>query len=82
MNTDHSCSILVVEDSEDIRELEVLFLQNSGYHVAAASNGKEALTTLASMPKPCLVLLDLMMPIMNGYQFLSTIKKTKEYSNI
>lgn len=82
MNANHSCSILVVEDCEDLRNLEVAFLENSGYKVATAANGLEALNALASMPTPCLVLLDLMMPIMNGYQFLNNVKTTQEYSHI
>lgn len=79
---DDSCSVLVVEDCEDLRELEVSYLESFGFKVASASNGQEALNILSSIPKPCIVLLDLMMPIMNGRQFLNTIKKIEEYSNI
>lgn len=79
---DNSCSVLVVEDCEDLRELEISFLESFGFKVASASNGQEALSILASIPRPCIVLLDLMMPIMNGRQFLNTIKKTEEYSSI
>lgn len=66
-------SILVVEDDEDIRSALVDLLESEGYHVEPASNGKEALDKLSTIEKPCLVLLDMMMPIMNGRQFLDKI---------
>lgn len=78
----NSCSVLVVEDCEDLRELEVSFIESFGCKVASASNGQEALNILASIPNPCIVLLDLMMPVMNGRQFLNQIKKSEKYSNI
>jgi CheY-like chemotaxis protein len=61
--------VLVVEDDEDIREVFVQVLEEAGYSVEAASNGKEALALLRSGSRPGVVFLDLMMPIMNGYEF-------------
>lgn len=73
-NTRGKCrTILIVEDDEDIRSVMVDLLESEGYTTKAASNGREALDVLDSMAKPCLVLLDMMMPIMNGRQFLDTI---------
>ena len=66
-------TILIVEDDEDIRNVMVDLLESEGYITEAASNGKEALDLLEAMGKPCLVLLDMMMPIMNGRQFLDTL---------
>lgn len=66
-------TILIVEDDEDIRSVMVDLLESEGYITKAASNGREALDVLDSMAKPCLVLLDMMMPIMNGRQFLDAI---------
>ena len=63
-------SILVVEDEKTIRESLVALLENEGYTVYSASNGKNGLEALKSMPRPCLILLDFMMPIMNGQEFL------------
>jgi CheY-like chemotaxis protein len=68
-------SILVVEDDDDIRNLLVELLEAEGYKTEAAINGKDALDKLSVIPKPCLVLLDMMMPIMNGREFLDTIMK-------
>lgn len=68
-------SILVVEDNTDIREALVEILESEGYHAESAVNGKEALNLLYAINKPCLVLLDMMMPIMNGQEFLERIMK-------
>ncbi len=61
--------IFIVEDDEDIRCMLRQVLEFSGYHVALASNGREALDLLHGGLKPCLVLLDLMMPEMDGIEF-------------
>ena len=64
--------ILIVDDEP---ELEVLarYLELEGYSVLTASNGEEGLLALASCRKPCIVLLDLMMPVLDGYGFLQRL---------
>jgi CheY-like chemotaxis protein len=62
-------TVLVVEDDDDFRELERTMLQASGYDVITAANGVEALAILQTR-HPCVILLDLMMPIMDGLTFL------------
>ncbi len=62
-------TIVVVEDDLDIREALTQILEFEGYVVASASNGKEALDYLRSHERPALILLDLMMPVMDGWQF-------------
>jgi CheY-like chemotaxis protein len=62
-------SILVVEDDTAIRETLKFALEMSHYSVFTAANGQEALDVLSTIPKPCLILLDLMMPVMNGWEF-------------
>jgi len=69
-------SILVVEDDQDIREAVSELLELEGYTVASASNGQEGLSVLASLRQPCLVLLDLMMPVLTGYEFLERLRIT------
>ena len=61
--------ILVVEDDFDIREALTQILEEEGYWVRGAANGKEALDVASSGRVPSLILLDLMMPVMNGWQF-------------
>ncbi len=62
--------ILVVEDDRDIREAVVEVLEEEGYGVSAAGDGAQALRVLdESERQPDLILLDLMMPNMNGFEF-------------
>src|SRR4051812_41997902 len=65
-------TIMVVEDDRDIQDALCELLRWEGYNVSAASNGKEGLDLLPKMETPCLILLDLMMPIMDGWEFLRT----------
>ncbi|HEX2569533.1 MAG TPA: response regulator [Polyangia bacterium] len=65
-----SGSILVVDDEEDIRQLLGQLLTMEGYEVMVAESGSNALTCLRANPQAVrLILLDLMMPGMNGWQF-------------
>lgn len=61
--------ILVVEDDADIRDAMVGILESAGYAVWAASHGADALAQLQAGNKPCVILLDLMMPVMDGWTF-------------
>jgi CheY-like chemotaxis protein len=63
-------TILVVEDDDAIRAALVDLLEDEGYDVRQARDGAEALTLLRSEPPPCLILLDWMMPVMDGKAFL------------
>lgn len=67
--------ILVVEDDMAIREALKMTLELDGFSVLVASGGVEALAILKNSPLPNLILLDLLMPGMNGYEFLEHIKK-------
>jgi CheY-like chemotaxis protein len=64
-----SDSILVVEDDESVRDALVTVLQLEGYQVGEAMHGAEALAVLRNGFVPSLILLDLMMPVMDGWQF-------------
>lgn len=67
-------SILLVEDNDDTRELYAAILRREGYTVHEAENGAAALDVLQHMNEsPCLILLDLMMPIMSGPEFLKVL---------
>jgi DNA-binding response OmpR family regulator len=67
-------SILVVDDDEDIRELLKVFLEADGYCVKVAADGLDALEQLQNSVRPSLILLDLMMPRMNGERFLKELR--------
>jgi CheY-like chemotaxis protein len=65
-----SHTVLVVDDDDNLRETICDMLESEGYKALAAGNGLEALTILRQNEAPCLILLDLMMPVMNGWEFL------------
>ncbi|MCA9601676.1 MAG: response regulator [Polyangiales bacterium] len=66
-----SRTILLVDDDRDVRETLAEILEDEGFHTHQASSGRAALDwILAADPKPALVVLDLMMPDMDGYQFV------------
>ena len=62
-----SC-VLIVEDDDDTREFMELLISTSGYDTMAAADGQEALEKMRQR-RPCMVLLDLHMPRMNGWEF-------------
>jgi CheY-like chemotaxis protein len=62
-------SIMIVEDDRDTREMLERFLQLEGFDVRTAANGQLALQSLQEDNASCVILLDLMMPVMNGWQF-------------
>jgi CheY-like chemotaxis protein len=75
--------LLVVEDSEDIRLLLAELLGDEGYTVHTAANGREALDYLAHAEElPDLILLDLMMPEVDGREFREAQEKTARISHI
>jgi CheY-like chemotaxis protein len=61
--------ILVIEDDAGVRESLVGILEDEGCSVVTARNGQEAIECLATHPPPRLILIDLMMPIMDGFKF-------------
>jgi CheY-like chemotaxis protein len=69
-------TLLVVEDNEVAREGLANVLSRHGYAVALAANGKEALDYLAGNPVPDLILLDMLMPVLDGWRFLEQLKQS------
>lgn len=70
-NNYESCkSVLIVEDDEAIRTILSEVLRDEGFDVFMAENGKDGLKILDTIPRPCLILLDFMMPVMNGREFM------------
>jgi CheY-like chemotaxis protein len=73
--------ILIVDDESLIRTTTSLLLKQKGYSAICAKNGQEGLE-LASTEKPDLILLDIMMPGMDGWEVLSRLKTDPEISSI
>lgn len=63
--------VLVAEDDRDLRETLGEALEHAGYEVVTVANGAEALERLQRLPRPCLIILDLNMPVMDGWTFLA-----------
>jgi len=74
--------VLVVEDDPDIREVLEEMLDAGGHQVLTASNGREALEVLDRVASPCLVLLDLMMPVMSGFAFLEELHRRPDQERV
>jgi CheY-like chemotaxis protein len=68
--------ILIVEDDADQRESLADVLQAEGYRVAGAADGQDALAHLRNNPAPCIILLDLMMPVMKAGSSGNSSSKT------
>jgi CheY-like chemotaxis protein len=66
--------LMVVDDDEDIREVAKLLLEIEGYRVATASDGADAWAQVNESERPSLILLDLMMPRMDGEQFIKALR--------
>ena len=64
-----SATVLIVEDDLDTREMLEQFLEIQGFHVETAENGQRALECLGEGCAACVILLDLMMPVMDGWEF-------------
>ena len=68
-------TVLVVEDNDGVREMMSITLQLEGHHTITASNGRQALDLLSGGVIPCLILLDLRMPVMDGFAFREALQQ-------
>jgi len=83
MTADAPCpGVLVVDDDPDIRDSLREVLEDEGYTVSSVANGREALDYLRSGKRPCVILLDLMMPVMDGWQFRREQKQDATIADI
>lgn len=84
MTKQNDCkNILVIDDDPAICQTMKDVLEIHGYHVVTAKDGKDGIKALTSMASlPCIVLLDLMMPGMNGWGFLDYHKSKPEYASV
>lgn len=78
----HTRSILVVDDDADARRTMREFLTTEGFVVHAARDGQHALSILERILPPDLILLDYKMPVMDGKQFLSQMRRIPKFQHI
>lgn len=74
--------ILVVDDDEDIRDCFRDFLEDEGYEVATAINGADALEVLQGREQPCLMLVDLLMPVMDGVELIHRVREMPRLAEV
>jgi CheY-like chemotaxis protein len=74
--------ILVVEDDDDIRDSIKELLEEEGYCIETAANGQQALAQIRGKGAPQLILLDLMMPVMDGWQFQNQLRQDPDCAQI
>jgi PAS domain S-box-containing protein len=75
------CSVLLVEDDYDVRSITRIMLEAEGWRVVEAVNGREALDCV-ERSTPSLILLDLMMPEMDGFEFAASLRQRQEWKYI
>jgi PAS domain S-box-containing protein len=80
--SDEEALVLVVDDDPDVRALVRSTIEDAGVAAAEAANGRIALDWLKENPRPSLVLLDLMMPVMDGLEFLERARGMSEYADL
>ncbi len=81
MEKDKKSKVLIVEDDEFLRVLTAKRLEKEGYQVAVAVDGESALT-VAGESNPNLILLDLLLPGVNGFEVLGQLKKSDKLKSI
>lgn len=75
-------TVLVIEDELELREMMRDALEMNGYAVVTAEDGQDALDKISGIKRVCLVILDLLMPVMNGWEFLEQLRQRTEYAEI
>jgi CheY-like chemotaxis protein len=75
-------SILIVDDDDAIREALEDVLSDEGYQVVGMADGQQALTYLQAEARPSAMLVDLWMPVMDGWKFLDAVLEDPRFSRI
>lgn len=78
-----NCLVMLVEDNPDVRESVLMLLELKGYDTVGVEHGADALRQLCRMePLPCLILLDLMLPVMDGWQLIQELQRNAVFAKI
>ena len=74
--------LLIVDDSPDAQAYYAACLEGTGYGLVSAANGQEAMLQLLDRPLPRAIVLDLLMPEMNGFEFLALLRAYKRLASV
>src|SRR5882724_3555822 len=78
----HFASVMVVDDNADIREAICGVLEAEGYTALSVEHGQQALDLIDQGRRPCVVLLDLMMPVMSGWEFMKAVNQKHDLDDL
>ncbi len=81
VTSDLAATVLLVDDDEDVRAVLRELLELEGYEVLEAAHGAHALQVLDRCSRPCVLVLDLMMPVMDGWRFLEEVRARPELAD-
>jgi len=81
-NTSSQPIIFMTEDDEEMRHLLSFYLEREGFNIVFATDGMEAQTMIEMMTPPDLVLLDIMLPYMNGFELITFIRKRPDWKDV
>jgi CheY-like chemotaxis protein len=74
--------VLIIDDDEEVREAVRDLVGMKGYRVEEARDGEQALALLERAEVPCIILLDLVMPVMDGWQFLERLRASARLASV
>lgn len=78
----HQASVLVIEDDENISHMLKFMLEREHYRVNLALNGRVAQDFIENNPPPCVILLDVMLPFMDGFELVVLIRATAGWQTV
>jgi CheY-like chemotaxis protein len=82
MNDVRGHTVFLVEDEAELRDMMREALELNGYSVVTAEEGQQALAKLSAIQNLCLVILDLVMPGMNGWDFFNEMRRRAEFGSV
>jgi CheY-like chemotaxis protein len=74
--------IVLVDDDDEVREMLAEVLREAGYFVYEAENGKAALERLEALNRPCVLVVDVMMPVMDGPDLLRALQQSNRLATL